>query len=321
MVSADNIELYNKFEVHYIFQDSSHSMDAFVRNDSEKELLGLFREMSILLGISVKIETEPRKEGGLRDIFKIISRNERHITLTISILTLIMSRIPVENKDLVDLQIENLRLDNELKTRELNSNHSRQPIKVNIESEGIEQLLEHLVEDYRILWHRSNFYKRINSYHKIDSVSFQNLNNENQPISNETIIHRHQFTNYILRSDAFPPNIDEDAYIDIISPVLKKGRFNWKGFYNGEIISFEMADKTFQDSVLNKKVEFITGTIIKCVLHQTRKIDEIGAVKVVHSKVITVFDVITGDNIHVIEDKSKYDRRAQVASNQLKLDF
>ncbi len=311
----------NKIELHYFFRDDSHAMNAFVRNDCEKELLTIFKEVLASLDIHVDIESEALTEGGLKEIWKFLGKNGVQITLVLTIVGLLLSRIPVGNKELVNLQIENLKLDNELKRQELKR------IKHNIKSdedlteEVVERVIEILDTDYKIIWHKSNFYKKIDLYPRITKLTTQKLNEHNEPVEKEKPIERQQFGNFILRSDAFPPNKDEEAVIDIISPVLKKGNFSWKGFYNGEIINFEMADTEFKNSVLNKEIEFVNGTTIKCALHQNRKIDETGFVKVVQSKVLTVFEININDSFIAAEQGKKYMRDKKLKNDQLTFNF
>jgi hypothetical protein len=295
-------------------------MNAFIRNECEKELLTIFKEVIISLDIEIDIESEAFKEGGLKEIWKFLGKNGVQITLVLTVLGLVLSRIPVENKELVKLQIENLELDNELKRQELKKIKNDVKTEEEVTEEVVERVLEILDKDYKIVWHKSNFYKKLNFYPKVTKLTTQKLNERNEPVENERTIERSQFGNFILRSDTFPPNIDEEALIDIISPVLKKGNFNWKGFYKGDIINFEMTDLTFKNSVLNKEIEFINGTAIKCVLHQNRKIDETGLVKVVQNKVMTVIEIISGDDYVATEQGKKHKRDKDHKNDQLKLD-
>lgn len=311
----------NKIELHYFLRDETHTMNAFIRNECEKELLTIFKEVILSLDIDIDIESEAFKEGGLKEIWKFLGKNGVQITLVLTVFGLILSRIPVENKELVKLQIENLELDNEIKRQELKKIKNEVKTEEELTEKVVERVLEILDKDYKIVWHKSNFYKKLNFYPKVTKLTTQRLNERNEPVENERTVERNQFGNFILRSDTFPPNIDEEAVIDIISPVLKKGNFNWKGFYKGDIINFEMNDQTFKNSVLNKEIEFINGTAIKCVLHQNRKIDETGLVKVVQNKVMTVFEIITGDNYVATEQGKKYKRDKDLKNNQLKLDF
>jgi len=311
----------NKIELHYFFRDETHTMNAFVRNECEKELLTIFKEVIQSLDIEIDVDSEAFKEGGLKEIWKFLGKNGAQLTLIVTVLGLILSRIPVENKEFVKLQIENLELDNELKRQELKKIKKEIQSDEELTNEIVERVLEILDSDYKIIWHKSNFYKKLNFYHKVTKLTTQRLNEQNEPVEMERTVERENFSKFILRSDNFPPNIDEEAVIDIISPVLKKGNFSWKGFYKGDIINFEMKDQSFNNSVLNKEIEFINGTAIRCVLQQNRKIDEIGLVKVIQNKVLIVVEIITGDNYVTTEQGEKYKGDKERKNDQLKLDF
>jgi len=315
------IKSANKIELHYFLRDETHTMNAFVRNECEKELLTIFKEIIISLDIEIDVESEAFKEGGLKEIWNFLGKNGVQLTLIITVFGLVLSRIPVENKELVKLQIENLELDNELKKQELKKIKNEVRTEEELTDETVERVLEILDRDYKIIWHKSNFYKKLNFYPKVTKLTTQKLNEQNEPVEKERTVERELFGKFILRSDTFPPYIDEEAVIDIISPVLKKGNFNWKGFYKGDIINFEMNDQNFKNSVLNKEIEFINGTAIKCVLQQNRKIDEVGLVKVIQNKVLTVIEIITGENYVPTEQGKKYKRDKERKNDQLKLDF
>lgn len=315
------IKQANKIELHYFFRDETHTMNAFVRNECEKELLTIIKEVILSLDIEVDIESEAFKEGGLKEIWKFLGKNGVQLTLIITVFGLVLSRVPVENKELVKLQMKNLELDNELKRQELKKIKNEIRSDEELTDDIVERVLEILDKDYKIIWHKSNFYKKLNFYPKVIKLTTQRLNEQNEPVEKERTVEREHFGKFILRSDTFSPNIDEEAVIDIISPVLKKGNFSWKGFYKGDIINFEMSDQGFKKSVLNKEIEFINGTAIKCVLQQNRKIDEVGLVKVIQNKVLTVIEIITGENYVPTEQGKKYKRDKERKKDQLKLDF
>lgn len=67
----------NKIEFHYIFNDDTiHSIDAFTRNNCEKEFLNLIKTISSELGINLTVTTESKKEGSLIDIYNfLVSQN------------------------------------------------------------------------------------------------------------------------------------------------------------------------------------------------------------------------------------------------------
>jgi len=311
----------NKIELHYFFCDETHTMNAFVRNECEKELLTIFKEVIQSFDIEVDVESEAFKEGGLKEIWSFLGKNGVQLTLIATVFGLVLSRIPLENKELVKLQIENLELVNEIKRQELKKIKNEIRNEDEITNEIVDSAVEILNSDYKIIWHKSNFYKKLNYYPKVTKLTTQRLNEQNEPIENEKTVEREYFSKFILHSDTFPPSIDEEAVIDIISPVLKKGNFSWKGFYKGDIINFEMNDQSFKNSVLNKEIEFINGTAIKCVLHQNRKIDEVGLIKIIQNKVLTVIEIITGNNYVATEQGKKFKRDKESKNDQLKLDF
>ncbi len=216
--------------MHYFFRDETHGMNAFTRNECEKELLQIFKEICASLDIDVELESEAFLEGGLREKWKFIGRNSAQITLIIAALTLFISRFPVENRELVRLQIENLQLDNELKRRELLEIKNEVETDEDLTDEIVERVLNKLETNYKLIWHKSNYYKKLTYYPKIIQVSTQRLDIYDNPVDEEKNVLRPDFSKFILRSDQLPPNLDEEALIDIISPVLKTGNFNWKGF-------------------------------------------------------------------------------------------
>src|SRR5258705_4110450 len=156
----------NKIELHYHFKDNSHSMNATVRNDCEKELLLILKELIVSLNVEAEIDSEALLEGGLKNLWKLLGKNSAQITLILAVATVILSRVPIENKELVKLQIENLKLDNELKQHELKKIKLEINSDQDITDELVEKIIEKLDNDYKLLWYKSNFYKKLNFYPK-----------------------------------------------------------------------------------------------------------------------------------------------------------
>ena len=290
-------------------------MNAFTRNYCEKEILLIAKELSERLNIDLELEAEALQEGGLKEIWKAIGKNSAQITLVLAILTVIISRFPVESK----LQKENLRLDNELKKLEIQEIKNRLSNEEQIRDEIVEEVYEKISRDYKILWHKSNFYKKLNHQLKVTRVSTQLLDNNNAPINEEKSVERKDFYKAILTTDTLPSLDDEEAIIDIIAPVIKKGKYSWKGYYQGEPISFEMTDSQFKDSIINKEIEFKNGTAIKCILRQNRKIDENGMIKVTKSRVLVVLEIIDDYKSVGTNQGKKHKRMKKDKKNQLNL--
>ncbi|EIC2488659.1 hypothetical protein K9094_001607, partial [Campylobacter jejuni] len=55
------------FQIHYYFDDNSHPMNAFVRNAMEKDFLNFINEVGNILDIKIKLESQAREEGGLKE--------------------------------------------------------------------------------------------------------------------------------------------------------------------------------------------------------------------------------------------------------------
>jgi len=285
------IEQSNKLQLHYFFRDNSHSIDAVTRNECEKELLNIFNEISTSLGFTVRIEAEPSQEGGFKEIWKFLGDNAVQITLIVSVSTIFISRFPVENKELTKLQIENLKLDNEIKKKQLQKLELEFLKEEDLDELKVTDVVEHLQSNYKIAWRKSNYYKKINSYRKVESISVQRFS-ESSSVGSERVVERTKFPSFILKSDELPDLEVPMATIDVISPALKSGKFRWKGFYEKEIITFEMQDSIFKSDVLKGNIHFSNAFTIEASMIQIRKIDQDGGIKVTNNIVTTVLATI-----------------------------
>jgi hypothetical protein len=286
------VESSNSLQLHYFFKDESHTIDSILRNECEKELLYLFKEISETLGISVHLETEPAEEGGFKETWKFLGKNSIQITLIISIAATVLSRFPVENKELTQLQIENLKLDNEIKRKELEklSLDSLQDDK-DLTDDKLKDSINLIVKNYKISWRKSNLFKKLNGYPKVDSIEIQRFKDK-LPVGPPRKISRNRFQEFILKSDDLPNLESEKVIIDVISPAIKSGNFRWKGFYNNEIINFEMNHNQFKTHVLRGNVHFSNTFSIKVDMTQVRKIDHDGNIKATNTIVNRVIATI-----------------------------
>jgi hypothetical protein len=133
------------------------------------------------------------------------------------------------------------------------------------------------------------------------------------------IIERENFKKFILSTDDLEPIEKENAIIEIISPVLKKGRYKWTGYYNQEAISFTMKSKEFKELVLAGNVEFKNGSTINCLLKIKRKIDNEGAEKIVGYEVLRVNEYLENQKIKLTKEGKKYHSERQAEKMQLDL--
>ncbi|WP_108422766.1 hypothetical protein [Flagellimonas amoyensis] len=279
------IEKSNRLEFHYYFKDDSHSIDSVIRNECEKEILHIYKEIAHTLGLQLTLETLPAEEGGFKEVWKFIGKNSVQITLIVSVAAMVISRFPVENKELTQLQIENLKLDNEIKRKELEKlNLDFIQDDSELDQQKVIDSVELVNKNYKISWRKSNLYKKLNNYQKVDSVEVRRYE-EQEPVGNPRIITRREFSKFILRSDELPKLELEKATIDVISPAIKRGKFRWKGFYNNEIINFLMDDSEFKSYVLRGDIHFSNRFSIEVEMIQDRKINQDGNVVVTNSTV------------------------------------
>lgn len=270
-------DLYNQFELHYYFSDKSHGFDAIVRNECEKELLNLFIETSNDLEVRILVEAKPPHEGGFIEVWEFIGTNKEMVALLVSVITLIMSRVPVQNRKLTKLQIENLELDNQIKREELKKLGIQNVDK--IDDNLLQKIITFLVKNYKIIWRRSNFYKKITQYRRINKIEINKLNNY-KAIDKPTTLLLGDFEQFILFDENIPDITGLVVDVDLISSALKQGKFRWKAFLDGQIIDFEMLDENFKRHVFDGHITHNNQVRLKMVLNHSRKIDDTGRIKI-----------------------------------------
>ena len=108
-----------KLEIHYYFNDKSHTMNATIRNKAEKDLLEAIKRVGLILDDeNLTIETEAYQEGGLIEYFTIVFLGTLHY-LAPSINALISHHFTKNTKaEQLDLKIKEETLKNlELKNQ------------------------------------------------------------------------------------------------------------------------------------------------------------------------------------------------------------
>jgi len=266
--------LKTKFELHYYLKDNSHAMNAFVRNKAEKDFLEAVKRIGELLDSELKIETEAYQEGGLIETLAfsgfVIDRVLNYLSPALNdIITYYATRdtqAEALDKKIKEATLQNLELDNQQK-------------KLEIEDQIEKKLNDKLVQKYI-----SNFYKKIDAYEKVEKIGYRSLENN----TDEYIVERKDFKSFILHDD-ITISEDDDATIEIISPVLQEGKYNWRGRYKNEKIDFSMADSKFKQEVIEGKHKFSNGSLINCHLEIKVTFDEFGDEKSRTFRVLQVF--------------------------------
>lgn len=296
-----------RFQIHYYLANESHAIDAFVRNKCEAELLAILQEVCVIVGASIKVETIPSGEGGLREYWKILGDNGPQISATFTILTFVLgvitaglSRFPLADleKDAREKSIQELTIEEKklgIEEKRLALEKLRKEVKEgSVTPETLESAAKAVEHNLKIQSRRSNFYKQLNNYERVTAVGFSALDSGNKEVISERTVPRSEFSKYVLLDNSLPTETVEPATIEIVAPVLREGNYKWKGIYEGDPISFSMTDADFKNSVHQEQVAFQHGSCIKCVLHIYRKVNEVGEVEVTGYSVITVLEKSDG---------------------------
>jgi len=283
------MDLIQKLELHYHLKDQSHSMDAIVRNRCEAEALAVFVEIAKTLGIDTEIESTAYLEGGLSEIWEFIGNNNNNLTLLLAIIVFIFSRIPVSDPEMDSLNKEVARLtieEKQLAIAKLKSEAESGEISEDTLSKGA-SVFE---QEVKIVARRSNFYKTLVGYEKVTGVGLTPLGSGVK----EKYVERSDFGSFVLATNKLPVEVIDSAIVEIVTPVITEGNYQWKGIYQGEPISFAMTDDEFKYSVLTSHVTFKHGSSIECVLNIHRKFDAVGDVTIVGYSVPTVLKITDG---------------------------
>lgn len=116
---------------------------------------------------------------------------------------------------------------------------------------------------------RRDFYRRLRYYPKVTGVTFRWIGEE---AGEERLIVRKEFAAWLVPD---PVVTDPEAVIDLISPVLKTGKFMWKGVYQGEIIEFTIKDTAFREAIRKREIEFISGMALKGILTRRSVLEKV----------------------------------------------
>lgn len=236
------MDLANRFETHYYLTNSGHQIDAIVRNKCEAELLEILITTAERLNVDITILKDIPRNGGYRESWKIRTRIVIAgllidiVLLAVSVQSLKntfqsdteknQNAILIEKKiEHLDLLNEGLKIDNELKKKDL------------------DKIVNELNRDSKIIKNKSNFYSHLEKCKDIDKVGFSEIDEEFKPISNEKIVHRKDFYKYIITPENLFPETDDNAIIEITAPNLSAGTVKWRGIYNDIQIKFDMKDK------------------------------------------------------------------------------
>lgn len=313
----------DRLELHYFFDDDTHAIDAFVRNKCEAEVLAIAKEViSSYTDEEIIILNEVPEEGGYTEVLTFLSNNKDALlgigvplTFLISIITLVLSRRPpIHPSQLKYIQAQDGLIPNQTKLIEAQTQVAESQVEINelsktklkleiakLNTEQIEKLAEQYAKEMNskltVIQRKSNFYKQLQSLPNITKVKATAYNGKDA-VAEPKPIERVDFPLYILNSNKLQKDKDEDAILEITSPVItQKKTLKWRGMYNENPISFTMKDKVFTQSVAQGNVNLHENYLVKCILHFVPELKEDGTIENKNYSVSLVKGEITDKEI------------------------
>jgi hypothetical protein len=288
---------YNILELHYWLEGSLHSMDAFVQNKCEQELLKLLKQIAEAFDSNLIIETEPLSLGGLKRKYNIIPKEYGNkATIKTAVITALLTGIlatPITTSisKICEKAIENVFKDKEKETLD----KEKEKLEILKLKQEIQNSSNRLQENSIIEKSRVSFYRQLEKEQSVERVSFIQSDEKGNQIENEVFVNRsnfgelkvfreitkaekqtdERFIKLINRAEENKlETIQENASIEITSPNFTNSG-EWMGIYNGTMITFQMKSAEFYDNVQKGAIQFKKGTTITCVLIETKVGNEI----------------------------------------------
>lgn len=312
----------NQLELHYIFgeNDDTHYLDAYTRNACEKEFLAIIKTLSSELGVQIDVSVEPKKDGSLIDVYNfLVSQNGLAIAVWANFLFQVIKYIfPRKTK----AEKENLELENDTSLLELIKEAK------NLEDQGVPlppdiyKKLQHVYSSRKMMKQKSNFFKNLTKEHKVKSLEISSFNAKDETKKQVLFaIPRKDFPDYFLYTDDLESEIDNNAVVEVISPVLKKGKYLWRGIYRKEnqVHEFVMLDKDFKRTVVDAGISFQNGTELDCELEICKKLNDDGDVFNSKYKIHKVYDHRIGETTTEMPAGKKHRQKTELETKQMTL--
>lgn len=318
----DNSTSY--IELHFITEDGSHSMNAEALNKCIYEYLGIIKEISSKFKIEVEVEAEALEQGGIRQWLKLHAPSKDDIIKAFFLYALVeipTSPITVSIEHFVEKSIDFVFTPERIRKLQEECTAAELEYKIAWYKNETQKITESINTNV-IAKRTSNFYTSAQECNKVNEISFTYTNDNLEPLYCESV-KRHEFGKLILATDDLEPLEVSDGVIEIVSPVLKKGKYKWSGIYNGEVIQFSVKSNEFKTLVQTGEVSFRNGTSIRCLLRINRKLDAEGNVKNTSYEVPEIYSTFDNDNpVETPTPEGKRKKQQMDAERrQLNLDF
>jgi hypothetical protein len=281
-------------------------MDAVVRNRAEGELLALLKEVGVVLGLPVHVETHAYGEGGLVEYLNLIFQNKEQIATVMTLLSPLLGapfyidkiKQSKQQTALNELNLQKIKLEIKEKEETAIARESEQVRGVESKNKVLEleappsadEIAQALLTRKRVARRRSNYYEALLVDSKIEAVGFAPSHDKSVA---ELRVPRGNFSLYVIAKADLEPLVYERIPLEIVSPVLRSGAIKWRGVFDKKVVSFELLDQAFRSEVASQNVQFQNGTTLICDFEVHQREDDIGDVEVAGYAVTKVHEVKT----------------------------
>lgn len=301
--------------LHYGIEDDRHAMDALTLNKSEAEILAIIQETAKALDLPITIETEALQAGSIKKFLNmgLPDMKVKHQLALCIIIKLIQialfGSIQRCTDRLMDHAIECIMEDEHIRSQR----DELERLKLEVELNEYRLILANQTQQLdtqKINKRASNHYEHLS---KCTSVSYFELSYIDELGQEVTLgkLPRPAFHDHILTSNEVEPIIDDNATIEIVSPVIKDSSIHkakWTGIYRGESIRFYMHDRDYRKDIIGQRVHFQHGSVIECTLEIKRRLTQEGEVQAYDYIVQKVFEP------HTTTPRSRSRRRQHKAN-------
>lgn len=295
-----------EFKVHYHLIGGEHQMDAVIRNRAESELLALLKEVGVVLGLPVHLETQAYGEGGLVEYLNLVFQNKDQIGTVMAVLSPLLGapfyiekiKQSKQQTALNELNLQKIKLEIKEKEAAAAVRESERVKGIEHKNKAFEleppptpdEIAQALLTRKKVARRRSNYYEALLDESKIEAVGFAPSHAKNVM---ELRVPREKFSAYIIAKSDLEPQVYDRISLEIVSPVLRSGAIKWRGVFEKKIISFELLDHAFLSEVASQRVQFQNGTTLVCDFEVYQREDDAGEVEIAGYAVTKVHEVRT----------------------------
>lgn len=247
----DSIKL--KYKLH---GDDTYVMSATVENETTSCSLRAVNFVSRALKMRIDVETTSLQKGSVERLFKfsILGKDEQNLLLVIFMY--VFRNIFYHNRQ---IKVEDILLI-------IDDAQVRKAEDILRKHQIDDNLLTYIYNNNGLRKNRNGFYKSLDRYKKMESISIFNGKNFVYAQDATLTVKYSDFRKYI--SDARPEIVEKDeAIVYLEAPVVvDDDKLKWVGVYNNHRRHFKMDSAEFKVKSQNGEIIFKNGTYVVCKL-------------------------------------------------------